>query len=232
MFEHELTVEKAMDSVSIGKLTRSIDKINVIKAITYLILRLAEHFNMKGKFTSEQASVLALDLTQIFDYETLEDVVLMFKLARQGRIGDGKDFKLDGQTVLHKWVPEYLELKAIERERQHNDKKEDIKRFSTKDFAPEVAKKIFEDVGEAKIEQDKKGGGLGSRYKKTLEKAKVVTTRTEYLAQMRQKAKEVTDKQLKDYLIKNDSQSESFDPQVYEIVETEIDNRLKTKTNE
>jgi hypothetical protein len=33
----------------------------------------------------------------------------MLKQARQGIIGDGKDYKLDGQNVLTKWFPEYLE---------------------------------------------------------------------------------------------------------------------------
>jgi hypothetical protein len=44
---------------------------------------------------------------------------------------------------------------------------------------------------------------------------------------MLQKAKEVTDSQLKNYLIKVDSKSGTYDQQVYEIVENEIDSRAK-----
>ena len=41
----------------------------------------------------------------------------MLKQVRQGIIGDGKDYKVDGQNVLAKWFPEYLEKKYIEFER-------------------------------------------------------------------------------------------------------------------
>jgi hypothetical protein len=37
----------------------------------------------------------------------------MLKQARQGIIGDGKDYKLDGQNVLTKWFPEYLEKNTL-----------------------------------------------------------------------------------------------------------------------
>lgn len=126
LLEGDLNVSTAMEGVSISKLSRTIEKKNVVKAIAYLTTRLADNFNVGKKFSVEQASLMAIDLFEVFTYETLEDVLLMFKYARQGRIGDGKDFKLDSQTVFHKWVPEYLELKAIERENQHNKKKGDL----------------------------------------------------------------------------------------------------------
>lgn len=143
VLEGDLTLVRAMNSTSIGKLSTLIEKVNVIKAITFLLLRLSEHFNVGKKLSSEQSAVLALDLFEIFNYETLEDVVLMFKWVRQGKIGDGKDYKLDGQTILHKFVPAYLELKSEEREKNHNRKKgemnmtnfdwskEDLEKFKT-----------------------------------------------------------------------------------------------------
>src|ERR1700754_3282967 len=104
-FEGDLTLSTAMDGVRLSKLANIIEKKNVVKAITYLTVRLAENFNVGKKFTVDQASVMAIDLFEVFGYETLEDVLLMFRYARQGKIGDGKDFKLDSQTVFHKWVP-------------------------------------------------------------------------------------------------------------------------------
>jgi len=103
MFESGLTIKRAMDSVSLGKLSKAIEKRNVVKAITYLILRLNKSFNLKQKFDEEQASVLALDLVEIFSYETLEDVVLMLKYARQGKFS--KTFeRLDSEVVTRIWV--------------------------------------------------------------------------------------------------------------------------------
>ena len=43
----------------------------------------------------------------------------MLKQVRQGIIGDGKDYKIDGQNVLTKWMPEYLDKKYAEIERMH-----------------------------------------------------------------------------------------------------------------
>ena len=119
LFENELTIAIAMEGTSLRKLSNSIDKNNVIKSIAYLTNRLSENFNVGKKFTADQSLVMAYDLFDVFGYETLEDVVLMFKLARQGKIGDGKDFKLDSQTVFHKWIPDYLNLKAEFRENEH-----------------------------------------------------------------------------------------------------------------
>lgn len=117
--ESELTISDAILGTNLRKLTKSIEKRNVIKSIVYLANRLSENFNVGKKLTIEQSSVMAMDLLEVFGYESLEDVVLMFKYARQGRIGDGKDFKLDSQTVFHKWIPEYLEIKAEYRENEY-----------------------------------------------------------------------------------------------------------------
>jgi len=122
-FESNLSLESAMEGTSLIKLSRTLEKKDVIKAITYLTTRLADNFNVGKKFSVEQSAIMAMDLFEMLGHETLEDIVLMFKYARQGRIGDGKDFKLDSQTVFHKWIPEYLEMKAELREKLHHQEK-------------------------------------------------------------------------------------------------------------
>lgn len=199
--EGDLSVATAMESTTIQKLGRLIDKKNIVKAVSYLTLRLAKNFNMKGNFTPDQAATLANDLFDVMEYETLEDVVLMYKLARQGRIGDGRDFKLDGQTVLHKWVPAYLELKAIERENQHNRRKD-----SSKSSAP-IHKDVFKDVGKEPVRY--KSDNSPGRHKNAM----VVVI------------KRKTDQELKDYLINHDSKSKLYNEAVYKLVEEELDFR-------
>jgi hypothetical protein len=71
--------------------------------------RFNSNFNVGKSLTQQQSAILAADIVEKYPYETIEDVVLMLKQARQGIIGDGKDYKLDGQNVLTKWFPEYLE---------------------------------------------------------------------------------------------------------------------------
>lgn len=223
--ESNLTVSTAMNGTSLMSLSKVLKKKDILKALSFFINRFNDNFNAKGKLNNMQIATMSGDLFEILKYETLEDAMLMFKYARQGKIGDGKDFKLDSQTVFHKWVPALLELKAIEREKEHAQNKEEIKQFTTKDFDSKVAIKIFENIGSEKIEHNNKGCGLGARYRKELQKAKVVTNRTDYLSEIRKKAKETPIGKLKTYLLKNDSNSEYFDPQVYEIVENEIDKR-------
>lgn len=215
-----------MEGVRLNKLSTLIEKKNVVKAIAYLAARLSENFNVGKKFTPEQSSIMALDLFEILGYETLEDVVLMFKYARQGRIGDGKDFKLDSQTVFHKWIPEYLELKAIERENQHNKQK------GENNSLPKWSK---EDIEKFKISNKKetlttKPSGLGERKKQDLEVPKAfinpIKKRESYLKGLAVAAQKAPTWNLKENLEYLKSKGNEQD--AIEVIETE----LKKRTNE
>ena len=199
--ESSLSVGAAMESVHIRNLDRYIGKPNIVKAITYLTLRFAENFNMRGNFDAVQAAILANDLFDVFGYETLEDVVMMYKLARQGRIGDGKDFKLDGQTVMHKWVPTYLELKAIERENRHQTRKDEAK----KPMPPSILK----EAGKEKVTHPS-NNRKGRHYN-----AMTII--------LRQKTVE----ELKQYLKNSNSKSKNYDKAMYELVKDELIFRSK-----
>lgn len=228
VFESDLTISKAMNSVSIAKLCTKIEKINVVKAIAYLILRLSDHFNVKQKFTDIQASTLALDLTEIFGYETLEDVVMMLKLARQGKIGN-TEYKLDGQTVLHKWVPEYLERKAIERENEHGKSKGELNGMSTFRWNKEDVEKF--QVNTKMVSPTKLGQRMKAKWDVGQVPQVVLKERSEFLNEMFLNVKRMTTDQLKNYLLKSDmnrsnsKESIPFDPDIYEMVEKEIDLR-------
>jgi len=226
--ETNLTVSDAIGGASIKALKKAILPINVVKSIAFLINRFNDSFNAKGKLNSDQVATLAVDLVDVFGYESLEDVVLMFKYARQGKIGDGKDFKLDSQTVFHKFVPQYLELKAIEREKLHEKRKagdEDEK--WDKVGLDELKKNI--DANLPKRKESVKMG-LGARLKKTLDVPStnpVLRDRVSFVNNMKVEAKGMSEEQLKTYLLKNDVDSENYDQGVYEIVEQEMDRRLK-----
>lgn len=121
LIESDLTVAAAINGTQIGKLSK-IDKSTTLKVLNGLVLRQAEFFNVRANLTDMQSVVLANDLMEVFNYETLEDVVLMFKLARQGRFGQVFG-RLDSETIMGGWVPAYLELKAQERENHHRKEK-------------------------------------------------------------------------------------------------------------
>jgi hypothetical protein len=120
LFEKQMTLDEALNGTTLSRLSKTIDDENLAIILVFLINRLSSNFNVGRKFTDDQAIVMALDLIEVFKYETIEDVLLMFRMARTGRIGDGRDFKLDSQTVFHKWIPQYLEMKVDLRDQLHN----------------------------------------------------------------------------------------------------------------
>ena len=158
--ERNTKVAEAMTGSSLQSLTKSLSRKDVIKSISFLINRFNENFNANGKFNDMQIATVSMDLFDIFQFESLEDVMLMFKYARQGKIGDGKDFKLDSQTIFHKWVPEYLELKANERELSHNKKKGELSGMANFNWDKENLDKF-----EVSEKEQLAGKNFGSRVK-------------------------------------------------------------------
>lgn len=124
VFEKNLSISNAIDGTKLRKLEKEVGEVNTITAICYLLKRFNSTFNVGKSLTDQQAALLASDIVEKYPYETIEDIVLMLKQVRQGVIGDGKDFKLDGQNILAKWMPEYLDKKYIEVERQNQKKNE------------------------------------------------------------------------------------------------------------
>lgn len=125
VFEKNLSLSNAIDGTKLKKLEKSVGEINTITAICYLLNRFNSNFNVGKSLTQQQSALLAADIVEKYSYETIEDVVLMLKQVRQGILGDGKDYKVDGQNVLAKWFPEYLEKKYIEFERQKKQENSD-----------------------------------------------------------------------------------------------------------
>ncbi|RKS00449.1 hypothetical protein [Flavobacterium sp. 102] len=128
MQEKNLTVVKAIDGTKLLKLQKVVGEINVAKVITYFLMRFSQSFNVGKNINTTQASMIAVDIMEKYPYETIEDVLLMLKQVRQGIIGDGKDYKVDGQNVLgkDKWFEQYLENKYAEVERQNKKVSEDF----------------------------------------------------------------------------------------------------------
>lgn len=229
--ESNLSVSKAMNSTQIYKLSRAIERRNVIKAIAYLTLRLSDSFNVKQKFTDEQASMLALDLAEVLHYETLEDVVMMYKYARQGKIGSN-EYKLDGQTVMQKWVPEYLELKAIEKENEHLKNKGEKNGMTFFEWKKEDLDKFK--VDNIETIPVKLGQRMKEKINVPIKPQIIVKDRKQYLEEMYYQVRKMTDGQLKDYLVKcdvnktNETDKLPFDQDIFELVENEIDRRKTT----
>lgn len=122
LLESEMTISSAMNQgTQLLKLSKA-NKGAAMKIISGLIMRQRDLFNLRNTLTDVQVAILSNDLLEVFAYETLEDAVMMLKLARQGKLGEIYQ-RLDSETIFQKWVPAYLELKAEQREKEHQEKK-------------------------------------------------------------------------------------------------------------
>lgn len=225
-----MTVAKALESISITKLSKRLGKANIVKAIVYLLLRLSENFNVGQKFSNEQAAIVANDLFDVFGYETLDDVLMMLKLARQGQIGQGHDYKLDGQTVMRKWIPDYLALKAQERENRHNKRKGELNGMNGFKWDKQDVEKLK--VSEKLSLPTKLGERMRAKYGTEESPQIILKDRKDYVREMSLQVMKMSVAQLKEYLVKVDVHNEGkpdsipYDETIYKLVEKVLDAKM------
>ena len=147
--EQNLTIER---SLSDGKLMiYEGKKLELVREI----IRVVEFFlKVTGKEMEDfQVQILAGDLYEKFKHDTLEDIILMFKMARQGDFG--KVYKLDNFEVMD-WANRYLEKKSEERERILRSKKE------PKNEEPQKGEKYFHELPQELQDKFNQIGGISS----------------------------------------------------------------------
>ncbi len=105
--ERELSVQKCVHNELM--INQKSQKKEHISAIFVLIKRFCNLVNVKGNLNEDQQIQLAWDIYERFSCESLEDVVLFFKMARSGEFGDF--FRLDTVVIL-KWVDAYMDKKT------------------------------------------------------------------------------------------------------------------------
>ena len=171
--EQNLTIER---SLSDGKLMiYEGKKLDLIREI----IRVVEFFlKVTGKEMEDfQVQILAGDLYEKFKYDTLEDVILMFKMARQGDFG--KVYKLDNFEVMD-WANRYLEKKSEERERILRSKKE------PKNEEPQKGEKYFHELPQELQEELRKMlKPVDNPYHFLPEKAVEMMTRAKFIQELK-----------------------------------------------
>ncbi len=126
------------------------NKISVVSQI----IRIIEFFlEVTGKeLEGYQIQILAGDIYEKFKTDSLDDVVLMFKMARQGDFG--KVYKCDTFEIMD-WCNKYLDHKSATRERLINKKKktqetEEVKGKSFHELPQELQDK-FNSIGKERL---------------------------------------------------------------------------------
>lgn len=94
-----------------------------------LVKRFLDSFGFATKMNETQIDMLSVDAIENFRYESLEDVILFFKLARQGKFGTTSR-GVDSNLIFGEWFPLYLELKSQQREEKHALEKDKLSESS------------------------------------------------------------------------------------------------------
>ena len=119
--EREVSLKMAINTPTIRSAFRGNDEV-AYSVAHVLCKRFLGSFTFSTKLEPAQIEVFTIDTLDKFQYESLDDMVLFFKMARSGTFGTAKK-GIDSNLVYGEWFPQYLELKAIEREKAINAEK-------------------------------------------------------------------------------------------------------------
>lgn len=181
----------------------------IINYVAAWLVDLNENTNVKTKMTPSQMDFIA---ERIYDKYSLKlaDLTLFFRSIKEGVYGSFYE-NLSREKIME-WLAKYYDERCEMAEMYSQSSHE---KFSLiKDPLPkEMIEKIFKGVGDEKVVHNQKGPGVGERMNKVILVDLISTIKT-YSTQ-----------DLKEYLIKNDSKSKTFDQSIYTMVETELDLR-------
>lgn len=161
----------------------------------------------------ETATLLTTDIFTHFQNESLEDVVLMLKMARTGRLGKGNG-RLDSDTLFTIFIPNYLLFQAEEREKIHHRDKTSNQREI---LSPEAYKK-FDELSQM-LTQNKQKRDLQNPP------PPVVNHHQIYVSKIRNSVRFMKDKELNDTLLNAKAADNHLFKEVIEILTKEIKKR-------
>jgi hypothetical protein len=117
--------------------------------VNVLVNRFIDSFAFTTKLNKEQIECLTVDTLENFAYESLEDVILFFKMARSGRFGTAKK-SVDSNLIFGEWYPKYLEKKADLREQKYTEEKHE---FNSTPITMEDVKKTYSEINKKNLKK-------------------------------------------------------------------------------
>lgn len=126
--EREVSLATAVKSITLRSAFKGAD--GVAYSIVHLLCkRFLEAFTFSTKLQTYQVESFTVDTLEAFEYESLDDVVVFFKMARTGKFGAAKK-GIDSNLVFGEWLPQYLEQKAEVREQIKHQERNQHKRYN------------------------------------------------------------------------------------------------------
>lgn len=122
MIEMGLSMKNTFDNSNMKSIFKGENGQIGFSVVSILVKRFMESFGFATKMNETQLEVLTVDTLEKFSYESLEDIILFFKMARTGQFGSTMR-GVDSNLIFGEWYPMYLELKATEREKIYQNEK-------------------------------------------------------------------------------------------------------------
>jgi len=122
VMEMNLSISKTFESPTIRSVFKGENGQIGYSVVNILVKRFMDSFGFATKMSDTQIEVLTVDTLEKFSFETLDDIILFFKMARTGKFGSTMR-GVDSNLIYGEWYPMYLEFKAEEREKIHQREK-------------------------------------------------------------------------------------------------------------
>jgi len=122
IIEMNLTLAHTLDSPNMRTVFKGDNGGIGFSVVQILVSRFIDSFGFSTKLSEAQLEVLAVDTIDNFAYESLDDIILFFKMARSGKFGT-TNRGVDSNLIFGTWFPMYLEKKADLRENNYKSEK-------------------------------------------------------------------------------------------------------------
>lgn len=200
-----------LPSKSLNEFRKEYGREWLIGYVSMWLIELNDNSNVKTKMTDNQMEFTAERIIDTYSLK-VTDLTLFFRNVKEGEYGLFYE-NLSTEKIME-WLSEYFDerCEAAEMKAQAID---DGFSMIKDGIHPDVANKMFEGVGETKVDySEHEGSGLGTRFKNVV------------VADLPKKIKSMTTNELREYLINNDSTTQTYDSMIYQLVEKEIDLRI------
>lgn len=126
-FERGLTIKKAVEvGLPVTEIVRLEGFKSVAQAIDIALVKLVASLNIKNNLNDGQIKTIVEDLIEKYPNESIEDFVLVFKMARQNEFGT--TYQTLDQPTIFGWMEKYLEKKYEQVEANLMSEKEEMYR--------------------------------------------------------------------------------------------------------
>ncbi|WP_461599958.1 hypothetical protein [Winogradskyella sp.] len=150
MIEMSLTLAEADNKAKMRSVFKGDTGQIGFSVVKVLVNRFLESFAFSTKLNDSQVEILTVDTLENFAYESLEDIILFFKMARSGKFGSAKK-GIDSNLIFGEWFPQFMEQKSILREQ--NQPKPELRQSATDEDIFSYKKKLLQKKHKEKVQQ-------------------------------------------------------------------------------